>query len=163
MREKLRKTKEYLLPAAFGLVVAIFIFYMAGSYVEFCSVSGPSMEPTFTDGDMVILDLASQDYEIGDIVVFYADESETEKYIKRVCGVPGDRIEMLGGILFRNDEEIKEDYVKNKESVSELDEITLGDGQYFLLGDNRPESMDSRSFGPVSKEVIRGRVCYPNK
>lgn len=139
-------------------------------------VDGDSMEPTLSHGDFLILNKYS-DYEQFDIVVFtppIEDETpendEDNLFIKRVIGVPGDVVEYRDDSLFINGEDIEEDFL---EYSSESDffyssgnfslETLLGvtevpAGQYFVLGDNRFNSKDSRDFGFVEEESIVGQV-----
>lgn len=139
-------------------------------------VDGDSMEPTLSHGDFLILNKYS-DYEQFDIVVFtppIEDETpendEDNLFIKRVIGVPGDVVEYRDDSLFINGEDIEEDFL---EYSSESDffyssgnfslETLLGvtevpAGQYFVLGDNRFNSKDSRDFGFVDEESIVGQV-----
>lgn len=139
-------------------------------------VDGDSMEPTLSHGDFLILNKYS-DYEQFDIVVFtppIEDETpendEDNLFIKRVIGVPGDVVEYRDDSLFINGEDIEEDFL---EYSSESDffyssgnfslETLLGvtevpAGQYFVLGDNRFNSKDSRDFGFIDEESIVGQV-----
>lgn len=133
------------------------------------SVDGPSMEPTLHHGDRLILNKVS-DPERFDIVVFPAPDDPEKQYIKRVIGMPGDNIAYEDSELFLNGEHVNEPYVDklenavpNWESYSmdfNLEEVTgetiVPEDSYFVMGDNRINSKDSRSFGFIQEEDITG-------
>lgn len=133
------------------------------------SVDGPSMEPTLHHGDRLILNKVT-DPERFDIVVFPAPDDPEKQYIKRVIGVPGDTITYEDSELFIDGEHVKEPYVdKLEEAVPDwesysmdfsLEEVTgestVPEGSYFVMGDNRINSKDSRSFGFIQEEDITG-------
>ena len=133
-------------------------------------IKGQSMHPNFPDGEFLLTEKVTYyrgDPERGDVVVFKPPISEDE-FIKRVIGLPGDTISVLNGKVFLNGKELIEDYIKvNTASGAFLSEgqvYTVPDGNYFVLGDNRPHSSDSRSWGPITKKVITGKawvIYYP--
>lgn len=119
-------------------------------------VDGASMDQTLEDGQILLLyKLANIDY--GDIVVL-DEEKEGEIIIKRIIGMPGDTVSIKDNTVYVNDEELEEDYAYGE--TSDYEEITLGDDEYFILGDNRPISKDSRYFGPVKEDEIIGKVIF---
>ncbi len=119
-------------------------------------VDGASMDQTLNDGEILLLyKLANIDY--GDIVVL-DEEKENEIIIKRIIGMPGDTVSIENNTVYVNDEEIEEDYAYGE--TSDYEEITLEDDEYFILGDNRPISKDSRYFGPVKEDEIIGKVIF---
>ena len=119
-------------------------------------VDGASMDQTLEDGQILLLyKLANVDY--GDIVVL-DEEKEGEIIIKRIIAMPGDTVSIKNHTVYVNDEELKEDYAYGE--TSDYEEITLGDDEYFVLGDNRPISKDSRYFGPVKEDEIIGKVIF---
>ena len=119
-------------------------------------VDGASMDQTLEDGQILLLyKLANIDY--WDIVVL-DEEKEGEIIIKRIIGMPGDTVSIKDNTVYVNGEELEEDYAYGE--TSDYEEITLGDDEYFILGDNRPISKDSRYFGPVKEDEIIGKVIF---
>lgn len=134
-------------------------------------VDGRSMFPTYKDGQYLIankLVYKLTDPKHGDVVIF--KRTETQDYIKRVLAVPGDTIAVKSGALYVNDEKVDEseylDGVITAEGAYAREGITftVPEDQFFVAGDNRPHSSDSRAFGPIKREDIKGRawfVFYP--
>src|SRR3989339_1453123 len=147
------------------VVLAIGIFLIV--YLLILSplkVKGQSMHPNFPDGEYLLTEKVSyyrSDPKRGDVVVFKPPISEDE-FIKRIIGLPGDTVSVSNGKVFVNDQELIEDYIKVNTSagafLSEGQVYTVPDGNYFVLGDNRPHSSDSRSWGPITKKVITGKA-----
>lgn len=145
----------------FFVILGVVLGSLIKSYI-FCTsyVLGDSMIPTYYDGDMVgIFKLPTP--ERGDIVII---EHEDKLLIKRCIGMPGDTIQIKGGVVYINDEEYSEDYINNNNyeysSGIASEPITLGKGEYFVLGDNRLVSKDSRHIGVIRKEQILGVVIW---
>lgn len=153
----------------FIVIVIIFLLlqHFVGQHIE---VNGSSMENTLSHKDHLILEKVS--YHFGeptryDIVVFrpYMTEEKEEKYyIKRLIGMPGDRIQVIEGEIYINDEILPESYsteaIKDSRYGIAKEEIVLDEDEYFLMGDNRNNSTDSRdkSIGPVKRDAIIGRA-----
>ncbi|MCH5264999.1 MAG: signal peptidase I [Lachnospiraceae bacterium] len=145
-----------------ALVLSLFIT----KYVAYhTSVEGSSMRPTLINGDQLIVEKLSyylHDPERFDIVVF--PFSEDVSYIKRVIGLPGETVQIRDGLVYINGELLEEKY--GEETIHEAglaaNEILLGEDEYFVLGDNRNASVDSRTdgVGMISKEEILGRAWY---
>jgi len=128
-------------------------------------VSGQSMEPTFESENRVIISKIHK-LDHFDLVVFHAPGS-TEDYIKRVIGLPGDTIVMKDDRLFINGKEYEEEYIQaNKEQLfkdqklTEDFEVTVPEGQLFVLGDNRRHSTDSRVIGCIDEDSVVGKVGF---
>ena len=129
-------------------------------------VQGASMEPNFHDKDYLIVDEISyhlRDAKRGEVVVFHPpNQSRAQFYIKRVIGLPGEKVEIIDGeIWIYNDQypngiQLHEDYIH--EYTQGRVSITVGLDEYFLLGDNRDSSLDSRNFGPVPMVNVIGKV-----
>ena len=123
-------------------------------------VRGNSMLPGIHDGDRILVEPWSyvfDDIERGDVVVIQYPLDPNVDYIKRVVGLPGDRITLGHGYVWVNGELLNEPYVADVDPSWHPD-ITVEEGHYFVLGDNRPRSSDSREFGLVAKHLVRGRV-----
>lgn len=130
-------------------------------------VKGASMEPTFHENEYLIIDELSYRFrqpERGEVVVFKYTDVQQDYFIKRVIGLPGERIKVTDGKVTVYNQEHPEGIVIDEsylpENLLTLGEknITLGTNEYFVLGDNRMNSFDSRRFGAVEKEQLVGRV-----
>lgn len=145
-----------------GCFVAVFLFLFQPTIVR-----QTSMYPTFNDGDYLIVFRQAyrfDDVKRGDVVVFESDEFEEgdRLLIKRVIGLPGDTLKIDDFVLYVNGEPIKEPYIK--ENVEYMDEVTIDEGEYYCMGDNRPSSLDSRELGAIDKDKFVGKVIvrlYP--
>lgn len=139
--------------------VIILITVLFQTVVGMAVVKGNSMSPFYKDGDLVIYLRVDRQYEAGDVILFHGIEDKD--YIKRVVGVPGDRvyIDQRTETVYVNDTELKETSVltgtKSKDFVDYP--VTLQEDEYFVLGDNRADSVDSRNFGVVTAKQIMGR------
>ncbi len=147
-----------VLALAFGVVLAV------GMRV---TVVGSSMESTLSDGDTVFVDRLSYNLsepKAGDLVVFLPNGNvKSHYYIKRVVAAPGDTVQIVAGVLYVNGEmydEVDTEAIINAGLAQ--DEIVVGEGEYFVLGDNRNNSEDSRyaNIGNVKKEYIIGRAWF---
>lgn len=136
------------------------------------TVLGASMSPTFQDQDRVIVSKTSGIQRF-DVIVFDAPDSEDEYYIKRVIGLPGDRIQMKDDVLYVNGEALQEEYlIENKEenpfnkltedfSLQEkTGESRVPKDMLFVMGDNRLHSKDSRIFGFIPNDTVLGEVKF---
>jgi len=128
-------------------------------------VKGASMEPNFYEDDYLIVDELSYrigEVERGDVVVFRPPTGVDDHYIKRVIGLPGETVEIKDGVVrifndeYPNGTKLDEAYIN--EFTAGYQRVTLSLNEYFVLGDNRDESLDSRKFGPVNKDLIVGRA-----
>ncbi|MHC5209692.1 MAG: signal peptidase I [Planctomycetota bacterium] len=123
-------------------------------------VSGASMRETLQDGDRILVgrhEWIVQPLDAGDTVVLSVDG---ETLVKRVAACPGDRIAMRGGRVVRNGAEVLETIPAALQVFDSFPEYRLRSNEYFVLGDNRRVSIDSREFGPVSAAQMLGRVVW---
>lgn len=133
-------------------------------------VKGASMEPNFHDHEYLIIDEISyqvKDVKRGEIIVFRYPRNPDEFFIKRVIGLPGEKVQIQEGNVFiynsanPNGVALDEPYLANETKtygISDSEIVTLGKDEYYVLGDNRNSSKDSRSFGSVNKNFIIGKV-----
>lgn len=155
------------------LILAIIVFLLVFRFLlSFFIVDGESMEPNLHDKEIVLLQNNSynrSDPTRGDVVaVRYPGDPEHKKYVKRVVGLPGETVQLKNGEVYINGNLLDETYlmynVKSEPSKSTLTTWKLSSEEYFLMGDNRPFSNDSRYFGPVEKRFFDGRaisIIYP--
>lgn len=153
-------------------LVFILAFFIKYFLVQTFLVEGVSMMPNYKNNDFVIVDKISyqiRDPKYGEVIVFKPKINQDISYIKRVVGLPGDKVEIKSGNVYINSFKINEPYLDGKQTMIEnrtdyLFSKTLRSDEYFVLGDNRNNSQDSRSIGPITKESITGRVfivIYP--
>ncbi len=129
-------------------------------------VRGQSMEPSFQDGDYLIIDELSyrfSDIKRGDVVVFKYPNNPSQRYIKRIIGLPGELVEINLGLVMVYSEEGKQvlderEYLSSHVKTPGQTKTYLDENEYFVLGDNRGLSSDSRSWGALSREYIIGKV-----
>ena len=127
-------------------------------------VEGTSMLPVLEDEDRLFINkLAYRVGEIhrGDVVVFLYPRDHEKSYIKRVVALPGDDLRIDHGTIYVNGTPVKEDYVpKRFEDDRSQPEMTVPPHEYFVMGDHRSVSYDSRDFGPVERELIYGKAAF---
>jgi signal peptidase I len=157
----------------FGLIAVLIVIPIRLFIAQPFIVSGASMDPTFEDGEYLVVDQLSyrlSNAQRGDIAIFRAPEQPNKFYIKRVIGEPGDTIIIRDGIITIKNEQypdglvLDEPYIKRVKHENATYE--LKEGQYFVMGDNRTASSDSRSWGPVPEELMVGKAIlrlYPLK
>lgn len=153
--------KELLKFAIIAIVIIVpFRMYIAQPFI----VSGASMDITFKDGDYLIVDQLTYDFkdpERGSVIIFKYPKDPKRYYIKRIIGLPGETIKIENQeVTIINKEnpnglKLTEPYIKFP-SINQK-EITLNDDQFFVMGDNRAQSSDSREWGPVARKFLIGR------
>ena len=122
-------------------------------------VSGAAMEPTYMSGDYLFVNKLDRNFVHGDVVVFRYPEDPTTFFIKRVIGTPSEHVEVRAGKVFINGQILDESKYYFGDTPGDTS-VTLTNDQYFVLGDNRTESADSRVWGPVPKENIPGTIFF---
>jgi signal peptidase I len=146
--------------ASLVLQLAILGVLIAAFFIRFWQVSGPSMSPHVSSGEFVVINTLAYRFHTparGDIVTFRHDGVTPELYIKRVIGIPGDRIRIDRGVVYVNGARLAEPYVQFPDARSEA-EITVPPDDVYVLGDNRAVSEDSRAFGPVPEDELTGKA-----
>ena len=180
-KEKEKRTfKEELLSWVYTLLAALVIVTVIRTFFfEPIRVDGESMRNTLQDGDIVLVtkpEYWSGNYQRGDVIICRYPNRNKESsislggsfeltftnhtlFVKRLIGLPGDKIEFRQGVLYVNDQLVDESnidvYIPYTRSMGP---ITLGRDQYFVVGDNRGNSNDSRAVGPISEDMIVGHV-----
>ncbi|MCD6429455.1 signal peptidase I [bacterium] len=131
-------------------------------------VRGQSMEPTLHDFDYLIVDELSyrlHQPQRGDVVVFKSPTNPQQRFIKRIIGLPGETVIIRDGkVIIEKDNKSfvldESSYLSPNISTPGETKVHLGEDEYFVMGDNREKSYDSRSFGPIHKEDIIGRLAF---
>lgn len=144
-----------------GLAVVALVFVGTRSVAQGREVLGPSMQPTFQQGQRIFV----AKYVVGspahgDVVVFKPPVASQDDFIKRVIGVPGDHVVVRDGVVSVNGQPLDEPYVHGAISAcgGQYCDVTLGADEYYVMGDNRPNSSDSRYWGPVKGSNIKGHA-----
>jgi signal peptidase I len=163
--------KQFLLPLweVFEIlaVALISIFVIYGFIAQPFQVQGASMEPNFYTKQYLIVDEISYRFRVperGEVIVFHNPRNESEFYIKRIIGLPGETIEIKNSqVTIINKDNPKglvldESYLPAGTEMPGDGTFTTGEDEYFVMGDNRLQSFDSRSWGPVKKSEIVGVV-----
>ncbi len=175
MKNILKQLGAFLLDIFETLVIALSIFLIVYLFLmQPHQVNGQSMIPNFESGDYVLTDKISYrlgEPQRGDVVVFHAPSSAHCPqgtgcdFIKRVVGLPGELVEIKDSQIFVNSESLGEVYIPDEfqteaGSFTKNKSVSLGDNQYFVVGDNRPHSSDSRVWGPIDKSMIVGKAFF---
>ena len=147
-----------------SIFIVTYLFIMQPNQVK-----GASMEPTFLSGEYIFTSKITYKFrpmQKGDVVIFKSPKNPDIEYIKRVMGLPGDKVLVQNSEVYINGQQISENYISAKTNLWEggfLKEgvtVTIPDGFIFVMGDNRPRSSDSREFGPININSIIGQVFY---
>ncbi|MCL4397581.1 signal peptidase I [Patescibacteria group bacterium] len=154
-----------------AVVFALMIFFVCYLLLfQPNQVKGHSMEPTFHDGEYILTDKIS--YRLGfpqrgDVIVFKSPKNADVDFIKRIIGLPGENLKISGGKVYINGTLLDESayldpsvYTGPESYLAENKEIVIPSGYYFVMGDNRMQSSDSRDFGPVLPSEFIGKVFW---
>jgi signal peptidase I len=145
-------------------VAAVFCFFLVAFVGQAFRVQGTSMLPLLADGERIVVDKVTYRFravEHGDVVVFWYPRDPSVSFIKRIVGVPGDTVELRRGALFVNGREVREDYVDARYRDGESHPpVEVQRGFYYVLGDHRNSSNDSRTWGQVPERYIFGRALF---
>ena len=161
-----RDIKEFFKDTAGYFIVFFTILIINIYFVGLAQVVGPSMEPTLYESNIVIVNKVYPN--IGSISRFdmvTVKNNDTKYFIKRIIGMPGDKLYIKDSKLYINDELVNETYLKEDLSYEDFDLYDIGfneipEGKYLVLGDNRSNSLDSRNFGLIDKKEITGQVLF---
>lgn len=151
-----------------AILVMIYLFIMSPQ-----EISGRSMEPSFYNGEYILtnkIEYKFKEPSRGDVVIFKSPKNKDIDYIKRIIALPGERVSLRSGVLYVNNHEVIEPYLESGvytfggSYLNEGATKTIPAGKYFVVGDNRPHSSDSRDFGPIAVEEFIGKALlryYP--
>ena len=140
----------------FGLLV---VLTCCAACTRRLDVVGEAMTPTFKNGESAILAMALDSLERADIVAFRSPHDESKHFLSRIIGLPGERIEMADGQVSIGGRLLEEAYVVDANRSSDTwGPLTIPEGEYFVMGDNRRNSFDSRSFGTVRRNSIYAKA-----
>ncbi|MBI4159998.1 signal peptidase I [Candidatus Wolfebacteria bacterium] len=153
--------------AEVGIIAVLTVFIVRNFLVQPFLVSGASMEPAFQSGDYLLIDELAYRFrapERGEVVVFRYPGNESVYYIKRLIGLPGEKVLFADGKVRVSNKEFPQGFFLDESYLSAHmptsgEEVVLKD-EYFVMGDNRPYSYDSRSWGPLPKSEIVGLVRF---
>ena len=138
------------------IVIVLVVVLIRTFIITPVRVDGDSMKNTLKNGDILLL------YKLGSInrldIIVLDEEKDNEKIIKRVIGLPGETVAIKKGKIYIKDKVIDDEYAYGE--TSDYDKVTLEDDEYFILGDNRLISKDSRYFGPIKKSEIKGKIVF---
>jgi signal peptidase I len=151
--ELIKKEKKFITIVIIIIILKIFVF-------NFILVKGDSMNPKYKNNDFMFLNKIIYSFKPirrGEVIVL---KYRNNDLIKRIIGLPNDKIKVENGKLYINNKEVKENYINSYTASYDFDEINLKDNEYFVMGDNRYNSYDSRNFGTIMKNNIIGRVEF---
>jgi len=155
-----QKEKSILREMMETALLIILVFVVTRILIQNFRIEGISMEPNFHDGQYLITNKFAyylHPPERGDVVVFHYPNNPSRDFIKRVIGLPGEKVEVRGEHILINSEELEEPYTLHTGRYAWGPQI-LAENDYFVLGDNRNSSSDSHSWGPLSRDAIVGKA-----
>lgn len=170
MQELMKRIVAMFFDVIESVVVALSIFVVIYLFIiQPHQVKGASMDMTFHDGEYILTDKITYRFNNplrGDVIVFKAPMNPDFDYIKRIIGLPGDTVSIVDGSVYVNNQKLEENYIDSNtvilpgQYIKEGQQITLNSDEYFVLGDNRSHSSDSRQWGTVPRKDIIGRVFF---
>lgn len=138
------------------IVIVVVVVLIRTFIITPVRVDGDSMKNTLKNGDILLL------YKLSSIdrfdIIVLDEEKDNEKIIKRVIGLPGETVAIKKGKIYINDKVIDDEYAYGE--TGDYNKVTLKDDEYFILGDNRLISKDSRYFGPIKDNEIKGKIVF---
>jgi len=168
--EILRKMGSFFMEMLQVVIFAVSIFlFLYLLVVQPHKIKGDSMQPNYPDGEYLLTDKVTyrfQEPKRGDVVVFKAPGAEGDEYIKRIMGLPGETLTIEKGKILISGIPLDESYLSSDVFTSgglfnkEGESVLIPEGNYFVLGDNRSYSSDSRAWGLVPKKEITGRAWF---
>ncbi len=159
LRTTINWARDLMISVVIAIVVILFLYQPV-------KVEGTSMMPALVDQERIFINkfvykLGDHSIERGDMVVFWFPQDPSKSYIKRVIGTPGDVVEVRGGDVYVNGQKLEENYVaQSSRDYMSYQPTRIPDDEYFVLGDHRNSSNDSRSWGMVPRRYIYGKAVF---
>jgi signal peptidase I len=160
MEDQQKRDKSILREFVETALLTLLIFLAIRTLIQNFRIEGVSMEPNLHDGQYLIINKLVyylHPPERGDVVVFHYPKNPRRDFIKRIIGLPGERVEVRGESIFINREELAEPYALHTGKYA-WGPQRLGEDEYFVLGDNRSSSSDSHSWGPLPRDALVGKA-----
>lgn len=159
VNSKILTGTEVIKSALFAVIISVIML----CFFRFTIVNGQSMEPSLYNNEKLLLSTTSYVFsepERGDIIVVKPEAINVDYIIKRIIAIPGDTVEIKDNVIYVNDIAIDEPYLTEQMITSDIEKFKLANNEYFICGDNRNNSLDSRSeiLGPITKDEIFGKV-----
>jgi signal peptidase I len=147
-------------PGKFFLLA--FILLLTGSCVKPVQIKGEAMSPVLNEGDRVMLKTNVGELKRGEIISFRYPKDTSILFILRIVGLPGETLEIRAGKVLINNNLLNESYISEElnQAKPTISPKLMGNDQYFVMGDNRDNSSDSRYWGTVSKDLITGKYSF---
>jgi signal peptidase I len=141
------------------LILSVILFAVINAVSARIRVDGSSMEPTLNSGEYVVVNKLAYKFgppKVKDVVVFHFPRDPQQEYIKRIIGLPGDRVNVSNGKVYVNGIRLQEDYITSPPQYE--DTWVIPEDSIFVLGDNRNNSSDSHNWGPVPMDYVVGKA-----
>ena len=144
------------------VVLALVIFLLIRQVVQNYRIESHSMRPNFEEGQFILVNKLA--FKLGapsrgDVIIFHNPNNPQEDYIKRVIGLPGDTVEVRGQMVYINNRPLPEEFPHNRFAPNSFfGPVVVEADHLIVMGDNRPNSTDSRAFGPLSEDLIVGKA-----
>ncbi len=149
----------YVVFGIVGIIVSLIVVIPTRLYIfSPFVIAGEAMSPTYNNGDYLLINKFDKSFERGDIIVFRYPKDPNKFFIERIIGLPSEKVGIQGGKVLINGQVLNESYYSG-ETLPDSS-LTLKQDQYFVLGDNRMKSSDSRIWGPITKSSIQGKIFY---
>jgi len=152
--------KTFFREVLITIILALIIFFVARASIQTFVILMTCMEPNFYEGQRIVVNKAGYWFgepDRGDVIIFESPQGQEEDFIKRVIGIPDDTVEVKGGAVYINGVELDEPYIKSPPNYT-VEEKTIPDNSYFVLGDNRNNANDSHNGWYVPRENIKGKA-----
>jgi len=160
-RERRSGVLRFILDIVETLILSVVLFAVINAVSARIRVDGASMQPTLETGEFVIVNKLAYmlgKVQVGDVIVFHFPRDPDQEYIKRVIGLPGDRVTVQDGKVSVNEQPLDEDYIAAPPAYESTWEVPPD--SLFVLGDNRNNSSDSHNWGPVPLDYVVGKAVF---